>query len=255
MLEESTGNFSAARNIYDWYQNQTHVIINIMIKNLKEEDVDVKLIDDALDVTCKLADGRNYNLHFNLFKPIFVTESTWHLTPSKLEIRLKKTDKKRWQSLELLPEIPREKHLANGQKKSQVSSIVSPQYQAALQAASTVPRSSVVSQLESADVATAPTNSDVTVKASKTRASRTKDWDALAREVEEEEQRELEQAGGSVDALFKSIYAKADDDTRRAMMKSFIESKGTVLSTNWKEVGTKTIEVNPPEGVEERTWD
>lgn len=103
MLEESTGNFSATRNVYDWYQDNSHVIINIMIKNLKETDVKVKLIDETLDVTCNLADGSEFKLHFNLFKPIFVAESSWSVTPSKLEIKLKKTDRKRWQSLEVLP--------------------------------------------------------------------------------------------------------------------------------------------------------
>ena len=36
--------------------------------------------------------------------------------------------------------------------------------------------------------------------------------------------------------------AGADEDTRRAMNKSFQESNGTVLSTNWKEIGSKKTE-------------
>lgn len=104
MLEESTGNFSASRNVYDWYQTNTHVHINIMIKNLTESDVKVRLIDETLDVSCNLADGSEFNLHFNLFKSIFVNESSWTVTPSKLEIKLKKMDRKRWQSLETIPE-------------------------------------------------------------------------------------------------------------------------------------------------------
>ena len=38
------------------------------------------------------------------------------------------------------------------------------------------------------------------------------------------------------------------------MMKSFTESGGTQLSTNWKEVGAKKMEVKPPEGMEYREW-
>lgn len=104
MLEESTGNFSASRTVYDWFQDTSHVHLNIMIKNLTESDVKVRLIDDVLDVTCSLADGKDFNLHFNLYRPIQVNESSWTVTPSKLEIKLKKTDRKRWQSLEVLPE-------------------------------------------------------------------------------------------------------------------------------------------------------
>lgn len=51
----------------------------------------------------------------------------------------------------------------------------------------------------------------------------------------------------AINALFQKIYADSNEDTRRAMMKSFIESKGTVLSTNWNEVGEKIIEPVPPQ--------
>jgi suppressor of G2 allele of SKP1 len=33
------------------------------------------------------------------------------------------------------------------------------------------------------------------------------------------------------------------------MMKSFSESNGTALSTNWDEVGKKRVEVTPPDGM------
>lgn len=34
------------------------------------------------------------------------------------------------------------------------------------------------------------------------------------------------------------------------MIKSFTESGGTVLSTNWDEVGAKKVDVRPPDGCE-----
>lgn len=43
--------------------------------------------------------------------------------------------------------------------------------------------------------------------------------------------------GDQVDSFFKKLYANSDPDTQRAMVKSFYESDGTSLSTNWNEVG------------------
>lgn len=70
------------------------------------------------------------------------------------------------------------------------------------------------------------------------------------KEFEEEEEKEE----NAVDGLFRKIYSQADDDTRKAMIKSFTESGGTVLSTNWKEVGKDKVEVKPPDGCEFRKW-
>ncbi|KAH9944342.1 SGS-domain-containing protein [Epithele typhae] len=63
-------------------------------------------------------------------------------------------------------------------------------------------------------------------------------------------------AGGdaAVNDFFKKLYADADDDTRRAMLKSYQESGGTTLSTNWTEVGKGNVEVKPPEGSEWKKW-
>jgi suppressor of G2 allele of SKP1 len=56
------------------------------------------------------------------------------------------------------------------------------------------------------------------------------------------------------DDFFKRLYKDADEDTRRAMMKSYMESGGTTLSTNWSEVGKGKVEGTPPEGTEFRKW-
>lgn len=53
-------------------------------------------------------------------------------------------------------------------------------------------------------------------------------------------------SGDPVDSFFKKLYANADPDTRRAMVKSFTESEGTALSTNWSEVQMGKVETRPP---------
>ncbi len=58
-----------------------------------------------------------------------------------------------------------------------------------------------------------------------------------------------------VKALFQKIYSEGNDEVRKAMMKSFTESNGTVLSTNWGDVGKGKVDVKPPDGMEYRQWD
>jgi len=66
-------------------------------------------------------------------------------------------------------------------------------------------------------------------------------WDELDRKLEAEEAAEDEGEGApegeeALMKLFQNIYGDGDDDVRRAMSKSFLESKGEVLSTSWKDV-------------------
>lgn len=81
------------------------------------------------------------------------------------------------------------------------------------------------------------------------------DWDKLEAQVKREEKEEKLDGDAAVNKLFGTIYKDADEDTRRAMMKSFIESNGTVLSTDWKDVGSKKVEGSPPEGMELKKWE
>lgn len=72
------------------------------------------------------------------------------------------------------------------------------------------------------------------------------DWSKLDIDDADEEESKTE----SADAFFQQIYKGADDDTRRAMMKSFIESNGTSLNTNWEEVSKGKVQPALPDGVE-----
>lgn len=54
--------------------------------------------------------------------------------------------------------------------------------------------------------------------------------------------------------FFAKLYKDVDEDTRRAMMKSYVESNGTVLTTDWSEAKLKTFETSPPEGMEVKKW-
>nr|KJB21334.1 hypothetical protein B456_004G116900 [Gossypium raimondii] len=81
------------------------------------------------------------------------------------------------------------------------------------------------------------------------------DWDKIEAQVKKEEKDEKLDGDAALNKFFRDIYKDADEDTRRAMQKSFVESNGTVLSTNWKEVGAKKVEGSPPDGMEMKKWE
>jgi suppressor of G2 allele of SKP1 len=54
--------------------------------------------------------------------------------------------------------------------------------------------------------------------------------------------------------FFQKIYGDADEDMKRAMLKSYTESGGTTLSTNWDEVKRGKVDVKPPTGSEWKQW-
>ncbi|KAI1772997.1 SGS-domain-containing protein [Hypoxylon cercidicola] len=76
-------------------------------------------------------------------------------------------------------------------------------------------------------------------------------WDKLG-DVDADED---EDAKNDVNFFFQKLYKDADDDTKRAMMKSYVESNGTSLSTNWNEAREKTYKTSPPNGAEAKKWD
>lgn len=76
-----------------------------------------------------------------------------------------------------------------------------------------------------------------------------KDWNKIATEQDKEDDESKE---ANPDDFFKKLFANADDDVRKAMMKSYQESGGTTLSTNWSEVKKGEVKGSPPEGIERR---
>ncbi|CAB1416467.1 unnamed protein product [Pleuronectes platessa] len=79
-------------------------------------------------------------------------------------------------------------------------------------------------------------------------------WDKMVVDISEEEKSENLEGDAALNKLFQQIYSDGTDEVKRAMNKSFMESGGTVLSTNWKDVGKRKVDVNPPDDAEVKKY-
>lgn len=87
-----------------------------------------------------------------------------------------------------------------------------------------------------------------------------KNWEKITTEVlsseKEKDPKDDPNVSGdsTVNGFFQQLFGDADENTKRAMMKSYYESGGTTLSTNWEEVSKGKVEVKPPQGSEWKRW-
>ncbi|XP_026561119.1 protein SGT1 homolog [Pseudonaja textilis] len=189
---------------YDWYQTDSHVIVTIMVKNVKQVDVNITFSEKELNASLKLPSEENYKLKLHLLHSIVPEQSLFKVLSTKIEIKMKKPEAVRWDKLE-------------GQEKS---------------------------DLKKDTPASKPTHDYPSS------SHYTKNWDKLVGEIKEEEKNEKLEGDAALNKLFQQIYSDGTDEVKRAMNKSFMESGGTVLSTNWSDVGKRKVEVNPPEDME-----
>ncbi|XP_044304190.1 protein SGT1 homolog isoform X2 [Varanus komodoensis] len=190
---------------YDWYQTESHVIITIMIKNAKKDEVHVHFSEKELNASVNLSSDEDYNLKLHLLHSIVPEQSTFRVLSTKIEIKMKKPEAVRWEKLEGHESSPQRKQFAP------------------------VPDSTLLY----------PSSSHYT-----------RNWDKLVVEIKEEEKNEKLEGDAALNKLFQQIYSDGTDEVKRAMNKSFMESGGTVLSTNWSDVGKRKVEVNPPDDME-----
>ncbi|KAJ8255592.1 hypothetical protein COCON_G00194560 [Conger conger] len=182
---------------HDWYQTESHVIVTVMVKNVKKEEVSVKFEEKELSAAVKLPSGEDWHLKIPLLHPVVAQQSTFKVLSTKVEIKMKKTEALRWEKLEGEGTLPNVKHFTPNQY---------------------------------------PSSSHCT-----------RNWDKVVGDIKEEEKNEKLEGDAALNKLFQQIYSDGSDEVKRAMNKSFMESGGTVLSTNWMDVGKRTVEVSPPD--------
>jgi suppressor of G2 allele of SKP1 len=94
---------------HDWFQNDEFIVLEIFIKNVKKESLDIAFHERSLSVTIKMPTGSDYSLELD---PLAheIDPSLCKFTPlaTKVEIKLKKkTPGIKWGMLEGEDIVPR----------------------------------------------------------------------------------------------------------------------------------------------------
>ncbi|KAH8877095.1 Protein SGT1 like, partial [Schistosoma japonicum] len=165
---------------------------------------------------------------FHLLHDIVPEKSSYRVTGTKVEIKLRKREEVRWSHLETQCSIT-----SSGLRKLKLVKLITFSNTCFLRFF-------------------AAKSQDVTkiVHSYPSSSKSTHDWNKIDKEAAE-----IEGEEDPLNKLFKNIYENASDDTRKAMVKSFTESAGTVLSTNWNEVGAGKVEMRPPDGMEYKKYE
>jgi suppressor of G2 allele of SKP1 len=182
---------------YSWFQTDVQVILELPVKVAGPERLRVEADEHRVEVFAVSTTNQEYQLVLNLLQPIDPGATSSRVTPSHVEVTLRKKSAVNWVAVEA----------------------------AALAQPLKYPN------------------------------SKKKDWSHVDQDLERELKQEKPQGDEALMSLFRQIYENANENTRRAMVKSFQTSAGTVLSTNWDEVAQKDYEgPDRPSAPEGQIW-
>ncbi|RKU41904.1 hypothetical protein DL546_005014 [Coniochaeta pulveracea] len=227
----------------DFYQTNTTVTISLFVKNIDKDALEITFNNKSVVLGglpreaapyVKPGDREAYST-IRLGGEIEREKSRYTVTPRKIELVLqKKTPNVKWATWG--------EETIGLRNDDGDEAATTQQNSSAPEVAPTRPATAPVHQeVRDAKAGPAyPTSSK----------SGPKNWDKVV-----ETEAAAEEDGKDVNGFFKSLFANATPEQQRAMMKSFTESNGTSLSTDWNDVGSRKVEMVPPEGVEPRKWD
>ncbi|KAH9241066.1 hypothetical protein K456DRAFT_1821622 [Colletotrichum gloeosporioides 23] len=200
----------------DFYQTNTDVMASVYVKNVPKDEFKVEYGEK--EIRMSHIPGHDPWYTIPLYGTIDPAASKHSVKSVKVEFQLKKAAVLKWPKLKAEP--------------SDVNTTIATPAPAA--------------PAKPVEPAPAPAAGPSYPTSSKSGA---KNWDTvLADEKDDDEDKDI-------NLFFKSLYKGATPEQQRAMMKSFTESNGTALSTDWNDVKDRTVETQPPEGVEAKKWE
>jgi suppressor of G2 allele of SKP1 len=241
---------------YQYYQSDKYMTIAILEAKVQESDlqVDFRGSDDDDDATTIIAihlrkQGQVFPVVAGtLCERIIAEQSKIQIKDEKVLVKLvKATPGKEWHDL-------LDTHRNKNKTKS--SSKLTTPVATSTSTATALDNNNNHHPVQQATTTSSAATTSKNEKNQRPYASH-KDWDRIEKEVLQEEESEKPQGDDALNKLFQQIYANADPDTRRAMIKSYQTSGGTCLSTNWKEVQSKDYEQQrtAPKGMEWKNWE
>ncbi|PNY21069.1 Protein SGT1 [Tolypocladium capitatum] len=204
------------------FQSDIALYLSIFSKGVDKEKLKVEFLPSSVRLDAvTYPSGEEGEFYVELWDEIDPATSRYMVTPNKVELTLAKKRPGKWAQLKKDTTYrPAEEYVPD---PSCISTKPSP-------------------PLEPPNRAAAPA-----YPSSSRRGPR--DWDIIGADEADDD----DEAGGA-NVFFKRLYKNATLEQRRAMMKSFVESNGTTLSTDWDDVKGRKVETMPPEGVEQKKW-
>jgi suppressor of G2 allele of SKP1 len=209
----------------DWYQNNLNVYLTLLARGVPADKTQIDITERSLNVTFPVAaSGSTYDFTVDpLFAAVNPANCITRVMPTKIEIILSKvTPGQKWHALESSEPVV-----------------------ADTPSTPSAPSSTADATPKPTTLTAAPTTGPVYPTSSK---SGPKNWDTIAADGDNEDEDD------GANSFFKKLYKDAAPEVQRAMMKSYTESNGTSLSTNWEEVSKGKVETQPPDGMEAKTW-
>ncbi|KAK1070721.1 Cochaperone protein [Friedmanniomyces endolithicus] len=226
----------ADRIRHEWYQNNQNVYFTLLAKGVPSDQAQIDFTPRSLNISFPLATGASYDFTLEpLFAEIDPEACTKRVLSTKIEIGLaKKVHGKKWRALE-----------SDTLETEKPDSVTAADHDAV--------KAAILSHPAMSTGPVYPTSSK----------SGPKDWDKVTTDALRDpsakpgtaaEDEDFE-GGDESNIFFKKLFKGATPEVQRAMMKSYTESNGTALSTNWEEVSKGKVETSPPDGMQAREWD